>query len=149
MEYIELDIWKLMKKLLKNYWRMIKMSVPTWKRQQSKMEYVINAKNIVKYITERCLKLPKRLTFFMSTKLVDASHKLYIRVLHIQSLYSKTEEHSKKRLELIEESIALLNYLCSMLDVLHIYTEGKMTDKQFETLSNMLEKEIILLKGLK
>lgn len=125
------------------------MSVPTWKRQQSKMEYVINAKNIVKYITERCLKLPKRLTFFMSTKLVDASHKLYIGVLYIQSLYSKTEEHSKKRLELIEESIALLNYLCSMLDVLYIYTEGKMTDKQFEILSNMLEKEIILLKGLK
>lgn len=125
------------------------MSVPTWKRQQSKMEYVINARNLVKYITERCLKLPKRITFFISTKLVDASHKLYIDVLYIQSLYSKTEEHSKKRLELIEESIALLNYLSSMLDVLYIYTEGKMTNKQFETLSNMIEKEIVLLKGLK
>lgn len=125
------------------------MSVPTWKRQQSKMEYVINARNLVKYITERCLKLPKRITFFISTKLVDASHKLYIDILYIQSLYSKTEEHSKKRLELIEESIALLNYLSSMLDVLYIYTEGKMTNKQFETLSNMIEKEIVLLKGLK
>lgn len=125
------------------------MSVPTWKRQQSKMEYVINARNLVKYITERCLKLPKRITFFISTKLVDASHKLYIDVLYIQSLYSKTEEHGKKRLELIEESIALLNYLSSMLDVLYIYTEGKMTNKQFETLSNMIEKEIVLLKGLK
>lgn len=125
------------------------MSVPTWKRKESKLEYVNTARELVKYTTARCLKLPKRITFFISTKLVDATHEIYSNVLHIQSLYSKTEEHKQKRLELIESSLAKLNYLASMLDILYIYTENKMTDNQFETLSKMIYKETALLKGIK
>ena len=125
------------------------MSVPTWRRKESKLEYVNTARELVKYTTARCLKLPKRITFFISTKLVDATHEIYSNVLHIQSLYSKTEEHKQKRLELIEASLAKLNYLASMLDILYIYTENKMTDNQFETLSKMIYKETALLKGLK
>lgn len=106
------------------------MSVPQWRRSESKMEYVKGAMDLVKYTTQKCLKLPKRLTFFISTDLVKISQDIYKDVIYIKTLYSPTTDHENKRKELVESAVAKLEYLASMLNILFAYAEKTFTEKQ-------------------
>lgn len=125
------------------------MSVPEWKRLPSKMEYVKNAMELVKYTTQKCLKLPKRLTFFITTDLVKTVQDIYKDVIYIKTLYTTTAEHETKRIELVESATAKLEYLASMLNVLYAYAEKTFTEKRWEKWTELIEKQIALLKGLK
>lgn len=125
------------------------MSVPQWRRSESKMEYVKGAMDLVKYTTQKCLKLPKRLTFFISTDLVKISQDIYKDVIYIKTLYSPTTDHENKRKELVESAVAKLEYLASMLNILFAYAEKTFTEKQWDKWTEMIEREIALLKGIK
>lgn len=125
------------------------MSVPQWCRSESKMEYVKGAMDLVKYTTQKCLKLPKRLTFFISTDLVKISQDIYKDVIYIKTLYSPTADHESKRKELVESAVAKLEYLASMLNILFAYAEKTFTENQWDKWTEMIEREIVLLKGLK
>lgn len=124
--------------------------VPEWKRSQSKMEYVKNSMDLIKYTMQKCLKLPKRLTFFITTDLVKVSQDIYKDVIYIKTLYSTTTtENDIKRKELVESAIAKLEYFASMLNVLYAYAEKIFTEKQWDRWTELVEREIVLLKGLK
>lgn len=125
------------------------MSVPQWRRSESKMEYVKVGMDLVKYTTQKCLKLPKRLTFFISTDLVKTAQDIYKDVIYIKTLYSTTSEHETKRKELVESVVAKLEYLASMLNILFAYAETTFTENQWSKWTELIEREIALLKGIK
>ena len=125
------------------------MGVPVWRRSESRMEYVKVAVDLVKYTTQKCLKLPKRLTFFISTDIVKTAQDIYKDVIYIKTLYSTTAEHETKRKELIESAVAKLDYLVSMLYILYIYAEKTFTQSQWDRWTELIEREMVLLKGLK
>lgn len=62
------------------------MSVIVAKRKRSRLEYVSTSSDLLKYTIQRCLKLPKRLTFFITTKIVDTAHDIYKNVLYIEAV---------------------------------------------------------------
>ena len=64
------------------------MSVIVAKRKRSRLEYVSTSSDLLKYTIQRCLKLPKRLTFFITTKIVDTAHDIYI-YKYTRSVYEK------------------------------------------------------------
>ena len=135
------------------------MSVIESKRDLSRMQYVKIAQDLIKFTTQQCLKLPKRLTFFISTDLVKTAQEIYKAVLHIRSYYSR-EGVSQKRLDLCDLVLARLDYLASMLDILHIYAPIQepdkvnknkkmiMTPKTFERWVALIDEETLLIKGL-
>lgn len=123
------------------------MSVIVAKRKQSRLEYVSTSSDLLKYTIQRCLKLPKRLTFFITTKIVDTAHDIYKNVLYIEKLYYSKELEIRKTK--INETIAILEYLGSTLDILMIYTQAQFTEKQWEKWVGLIDKEIALLKGIK
>lgn len=123
------------------------MSVIVAKRKQSRLEYVSTSSDLLKYTIQRCLKLPKRLTFFITTKIVDTAHDIYKNVLYIEKLYYSKELEIRKTK--INETIAVLEYLGSTLDILMIYAQAQFTEKQWEKWVGLIDKEIALLKGIK
>lgn len=123
------------------------MSVIVAKRKQSRLEYVSTSSDLLKYTIQRCLKLPKRLTFFITTKIVDTAHDIYKNILYIEKLYYSKELEIRKIK--INETIAVLEYLGSTLDILMIYAQAQFTEKQWEKWVGLIDKEIALLKGIK
>lgn len=123
------------------------MSVIVAKRKQSRLEYVSTSSDLLKYTIQKCLKLPKRLTFFITTKIVDTAHDIYKNVLYIEKLYYSKELEIRKTK--INETIAILEYLGSTLDILMIYAQAQFTEKQWEKWVGLINKEIALLKGIK
>lgn len=123
------------------------MSVPSYKRKQSSSQYIQTAQNLMKFTLQKSLKLPKRYTFFISTDLVKTAQDVYKKVMIIQTLYSQTAEHDLKKIELCEESIGLLNYLTSQLDILKVYCPN-IQENTFVRWLELIEEEKRLLKGL-
>lgn len=123
------------------------MSVKVADRTESKMQYVQTARELLKYTLQRSLKFPKRYTFFVTTDLVKTAEDVYKRVCIIESLYTNTEEHKQKRIELSEECIGLLNYMASQLDIVKLLINDVPT-KAFAKWIDIIDYEQVLLKGI-
>ena len=96
------------------------MSVIVSKRSESSVQFVATARELVKYTTQKCLKLPKRLTFFISTDLVKTAQEIYKDAIYIKTLYQI--EYINERIMLCEKCISRCEYIASMLDIVKIYT---------------------------
>ena len=121
------------------------MSVIASKRSESSVQYVTTARDLLKFTTQKCLKLPKRLTFFISTDLVKTTQDIYKIVLHIKTLY-KTDKIEKK-IELCEKVMSLLNYVYSMIDIIKVYAPN-FSVSAFERWIELVNKETALIKGV-
>ncbi len=100
------------------------MSVIASKRQESHVQFITTAGDLLKFTTQTCLKFPKRITFFISTDLVKTSQDIYRDLIYANSLYLFTQEHAVKRKELFEKALGYLEYLSSMLNVAMVYVPG-------------------------
>lgn len=122
------------------------MSVVSSERGLSRMQYVETARNLLKFTTQKGLKLPKRLTFFITTDLVKTAQEIYKTVLYIKSIYVN-KEMLNKRIELCEFVVARLSYLCSQLDIVKVYAP-QLPPKTFERWVALIQEETLLVKGL-
>lgn len=121
------------------------MSVIVSKRSESSVQFVATARELVKYTTQKCLKLPKRLTFFISTDLVKTAQEIYKDAIYIKTLYQI--EYINERIMLCEKCISRCEYITSMLDIVKIYSP-ELSEKNFTRWIEILDYEISLLKGL-
>lgn len=135
------------------------MSVIVPDRAESKSQFIATAQELVKFTTQKCLKLPKRLTFFITTDIVKSAQNVYRYAFKIKHLKDCGEE----RILLCKKCIGELEYLSSMLDVLKIYApiikeddidkNKKPKEKQFTEFTwtkwnELITKEIALMKGI-
>ena len=134
------------------------MSTLENERSLSKKQYIETARNLLRFTTDRCLRLPKRLTFVITTELIKTAQEIYKYVLEIRSIYSK-DDYLQRRVDLCQIVIARLDYLASNLDILQVYcpmgepTDNKKKRKQltpytFEKWTALIEEESLLIKGL-
>ena len=135
------------------------MSVVSNERSMSRMQFIKVAQDLLKFTTKQCLKLPKRLTFVITTDIIKTAQEIYKTALYIRSIFSK-ETASMKRIDLCEFTIARLDYLASMLDLLQVYAPIQepdkykknkplyMSSKTFEQWVRLIEEETLLIKGL-
>lgn len=100
------------------------MSVIASKRQESHVQFITTAGDLLKHTTQNCLKFPKRITFFISTDLVKTAQDVYRDLVYANSLYLFTAEHAVKRKELFEKALGYLEYLSSMLNIAMVYVPG-------------------------
>ena len=134
------------------------MSVIVPDRAESKSQFIATAQELVKFTTQNYLKLPKRLTFFITTDIVKSSQNVYKYAFKIKNLIGCGEE----RIILCKKCIGELEYLSSMLDVLKIYApiikeesdknkkpkEKNFTEFTWTKWNDLITKEIALIKGI-
>lgn len=135
------------------------MGVIVSNRSESKVQFVATAEELLKYTIHKCLLLPKRLTFFVSSRVATVAQELFRRVIRIRDLYE--EKYLEERIKLCKECIADLDFLSSELDIIKLYTGEKIPEFnldgknknhinmcQFATWSRLIDTEIKLIKGL-
>lgn len=120
------------------------MSVQTWKRTPSHIQYIQNARELLTHTIKRCLKFPKRLTFFITTKIAMETQNLYELANQIYNFGNNKE----KRKELCKEALSKIEYLGIMYDMLLIESKTTLTDKQWEDWLNELTNEYALIQGI-
>lgn len=135
------------------------MSVIVSNRSESTLQFVATGREILKYTIQKCLLLPKRITFVITIKITDVVQEFYRNIIHIKNMYE--DKYLEERINKCEECISDLEYIASQLDIIKIFAgenipeynkdpkkKNHINSKQFETWLKLIETEIALLKGL-
>lgn len=135
------------------------MSVIVSNRSESTLQFVATGREILKYTIQKCLLLPKRITFVITIKITDVVQEFYRNIIHIKNMYE--DKYLEERINKCEECISDLEYIASQLDIIKIFAgenipeynkdlkkKNHINSKQFETWLKLIETEIALLRGL-
>lgn len=152
------------------------MSVPQRDRGESPVEYLAVARKLRVEVLRYCMKLPKRLTFYMGIRTMERANDVYDAVIAANSTYVTNRlEARERRLLLVQANNALwkLNgYIETLRDYLmenpEIFAEGLPDDEEHERerkkkirkgkkrvsnatqqISALINREADLIKGVK
>ena len=79
------------------------MSVPSWKRNESAVQYVDTARELYEHTLRYCRKFPKSATFLVTKDVVDAAKGVFTNVLAANRIYPKTEgDRAQRRAKLFD-----------------------------------------------
>ena len=124
------------------------MSVPAYKRNESKMEFLKIARDIEVKLIKLLTNKPKRYRFYYQ-QLISLSFDILNNIKQGNSIYVEIKSDVELRVRYFKISIAKLQALISQMEVLYyIFKDDGITIKAVEELSEMINKEIILIQGV-
>lgn len=121
------------------------MSVPAYKRTESKMEYISKARDLLKFTVSMCSKIPKKYTFYGVIHTYKLAQNVLDQLIRANNLNLKT--YYQKRTELLDDALGNLACLSNHLELIKSYIT--LEDKywvKWATLIGLCEK---LIKGIK
>ena len=121
------------------------MSVPAYKRKESPMEYIAQARDLLKFTVAMCSKIPKKYTFYGVIHTYKLAQKILDELIRANSLSLK--DYYAKRTEYLDDALGDLACLSNHLELIKSYI--KLEDKdwvKWATLIGILER---LIKGVK
>lgn len=124
------------------------MSVPAYKRNGSKMEFLKTARDIEVKLIKLLVEKPKRYRFYYQ-QLINLSIEVLNNVKQGNSVYVETVSDVELRMRYFKIALAKLQALISQIEILYyLFKENGITIKAVEQLSELINKEIILIKGV-
>lgn len=126
------------------------MSVPTYERKESRLEYEQNCLKLLKTTYSKSIRFSKRETQLVVDPLVTAVRDLYAVVLHYKSLYCRKERAIiEERLSITVDVIGRCEYIHALLNIAYERNPKKFSDSQWSYWSALVDTEIKLFEGLK
>lgn len=95
------------------------MSVLKSKRSESDVDFLDTARRLEEYTLEQCLKLPKRLTFFLSTEVMKWGSAVYNEVKAANSIYATNQHEAQLRRDHFTEANNALQILDGKVGLLY------------------------------
>lgn len=124
------------------------MSVKACNRDVSNMEFIKNARDIEVYFIKMMVGRPKRYRTFYQ-KIVDSSMEIMNCVKRGNSIYVERREDALLRTEQFKRALAELQVLISQIEIIYyLFKDEGISANQIEEITNMINKEIGLVKGL-
>lgn len=137
------------------------MSVPTYRRNESAIQYLETARELETYTIRYCAKFPKRFMFLITKHIVELSHSVYDNAKAANSVYPLNKEEEKLRIGYLSRAICDLECLASQLEIAHeLITHFEtgtpqnsktraIAPKIWEEWSAIMVKELRLLKSVR
>lgn len=134
------------------------MSVPTWRRRESKAIYLDNARELVVFTLKFTKKFPKSATFYITTSIMESAKNVYKYCATANNRFPKTLEDVEYRKKYLYDalgeldsmdyniSIAIDAYSISTKD--DIICEIKSSDYSWAYWGELIYKERELIKGV-
>lgn len=122
------------------------MSVIKSKRQESKMEFIHNARSLQIYTIKTCVKLPKRYTFYLSQPIVQMTVNIHNDVKSANSIYPTNQHEVQMRRDYLLRANATLYSLVSQIEVAAEILD--LESDKLKTWSKLIDAEIRLIKGV-
>lgn len=124
------------------------MSVKLVNRNDSDMEFLKNARDIEVNLIKAMVNKPKRYRFFYQ-KIVELSIDVLNCLKKGNSIYVETREDELIRIREFKTALANVQAILSQMEIIHyLFKDEGMSINQIEIITNMLNTEIGLIKGL-
>ena len=125
------------------------MSVPKWKRKESPVAFLDNAREILVLTYRMAKKLPKSATFYFSLDLFSYAKKAYEFISIANATDNRSEEGRSIRKQKFSEAIGEYESMDMLAGLAYeAITEKKFTDKELAELGTRIDTERKLLKGV-
>lgn len=122
------------------------MSVPSYKRNESKIEYVYQSYNLVQFIANICTnKFSKKYTFYGVNKAYEFASKI-CECCVFANLTNVNKDY-EKRLSYLQDAKKYLKCLSMQMNLISHY-ENKVTDNQWIKFTNDTDKLEKLINGV-
>ena len=128
------------------------MSVPVSRREESKAEFVNTAYDLHVLTIKLCLKMDKRMTFFLAQDLCKLAAKCHAHAKMANSIFPRNKQDAQLRRNHLTEANNYVQALYSFLDIaygLNQITDGKVTIKELEAWLDKAAAEAKLLARTK
>ena len=122
------------------------MSVLRGDRNESKMQFLFNARELQIYTIRKCVNFPKRYTFYVSQQIANSATRVYECVKKGNSIYPLNKHEAQMRRDYFHEANAELQSLISQIEVAKELFE--IEAKTMEHWLGYIDDEIRLLKAL-
>lgn len=120
------------------------MSVPAYERQQSQMEFITKAKDLLAYTVRICSKIPKKYTFYGVVDTYKLAQTIVDTLIRANNV--KLNEFPQKRKELFVDALGWLACLSDRLNLLKTYI--KLLDEQWIKWATLISITEALVKGV-
>lgn len=120
------------------------MSVPAYERQQSQMEFITKAKDLLAYTVRICSKIPKKYTFYGVVDTYKLAQTIVDTLIRANNV--KLNEFPQKRKELFVDALGWLACLSDRLNLLKTYIE--LLDEQWIKWATLISITEALVKGV-
>ena len=121
------------------------MSVPAYKRYESQMEFISQARNLLKFTVSMCSKIPKKYTFYGVIHTYNMAQNVLDLLLKANTLNLKL--NYEKRTGLLDDALGELACLSNHLELLKSYI--KLEDKYWVKWATLISINERLIKGVK
>lgn len=128
------------------------MSVPVSRRGESKAEFVNAAYDLHVMTIRLCMKMEKRLTFFLAQDISRKAAECHDHTKSANSIYPSNQRDAQQRRYHLTEANCAVQVLYSFIDIAYGYnqmTEGKVTYKEMEMWLDQASKVAKLLANTK
>lgn len=132
------------------------MSVPTWKRNESKVEYIDTARELVIHTIKGVRKFPKSATFIISSDIMKSANDIFRYVIICQNCFPKSKEDIDFRRNYLLQALGELDNLdCKISIAIDAYSRKteqdtecdiKMSDYSWAYWGELIYKERNLIK---
>lgn len=126
------------------------MSVPSYKRIESSMEFISNAIDLLKYTRMICTKkLPKQYTFYGGVKVYDSAENILKDVIKANTL--NVFSNSESRQSLLKDALGELDYLSMRvqiiaetvdIDLIYIHKWAIIINKEISLINGLIKTDI-------
>ncbi len=128
------------------------MSVPVAKRNPSTAEFVNSAYDLHIMTIRLCLKMDKRITFFLAQDISKLASKVHAYAKMANSIYPKFKDDVLLRRKYLNNAFTTVQALYSFIDIaygLNQVGEHKITQHQLEEWLELAGNEVKLLSAVK
>ncbi len=125
------------------------MSVLKSQRGQSGVQFLDTAYDLHVMSIRNCLKIPKRLTFYLSTDIVRAAADCHSNVKAANSIFPSNQHEAQLRRDYLIKANSAVQTLYSLLDILWGFHAEGITERTMEIWIDTAAKEAKLIAGIK
>lgn len=124
------------------------MSVPKQKRKQSGIQFLDTAYDLEVHTLRCCMKLPKRMTFFLSTELAHLAAQVHNNCKAANSVFPTNAHEAQLRRDYLTRANASLQALIGKVSLLQEFGGG-LSDGALNKWADLMYQEAKLISGAK
>ena len=122
------------------------MSVIASKRSESKLQYLVTAKNLQEYLLVKSKKWPKRFSFTLTQQILNLATNAHIKVKMAHSKYPQNDYERQLKKDCLNDAYESLQALVSQVDIAKTLYE--IEERHMIKIMEMIDEEMRLIKGV-
>ena len=125
------------------------MSVLKEKRNESNVQFLVNARDLEIFTMRKCLKIPKRYGRVFTEDLVHLSANVYNNLKMANSIYPTNKEKIQRRTSYFDEALRNLYCLISQVDIAKELMLSNLTEYAWIHWLKLINEEITMISAIK